>query len=63
VYIAKVAGSGPFVRDAVAPKRLVFTVTVSGALPAANESMSGAVVWLDGVRRVRSPIIVHTVPN
>jgi hypothetical protein len=72
VYTAKVAGSGPFVRVAVAPKRLEFsrllqrlsfTVTVSGALPAANEFVSAAVVWSDGVRRVRSPIIVHTVPN
>jgi hypothetical protein len=45
----------------VAPKRLVFrrllqrlsfTVTVSDALPSANESVSAAVVWPDGVRRV-----------
>jgi hypothetical protein len=47
------------IRVTVVPKRLVFsrllqrlsfTVTVSSALPAANESVSAAVVWPDGVR-------------
>ncbi|CAN6213401.1 unnamed protein product [Urochloa humidicola] len=71
VYIAKVVGgSGPHVRVAVAPRRLAFTrlmqklsftVTVSGELPAGNEFVSSAVVWSDGVRQVRSPIIAHTV--
>jgi len=70
LYTAKIAGLGPYVRVAVAPRRLAFssllqrlsfTVTVSGALPDANEFVSAAVVWSDGVRQVRSPIIVHTV--
>ena len=70
LYTAKIAGLGPYVRVAVKPRklafsrllqRLSFTVTVSGALPDANEFVSAAVVWSDGVRQVRSPIIVHTV--
>jgi hypothetical protein len=70
VYTAKIAGLGPYIRVAVKPRRLAFsrllqkvsfTVTVSGALPDANEFVSAAVVWSDGVRQVRSPIIVHTV--
>lgn len=70
VYRAKIAGAAPYVRVAVAPRRLAFsrlgqrlsfTVTVSGALPVANEFVSAAVVWSDGVHRVRSPIAVHTV--
>ncbi|KAL6880068.1 hypothetical protein ACP4OV_011633 [Aristida adscensionis] len=70
VYVAKVVGSGQFVNVTVAPRRLAFarllqkrsfTVTVSGEVPGANEFVSAAVVWSDGVRQVRSPIIVHTV--
>ncbi|KAJ1288111.1 hypothetical protein BS78_02G064900 [Paspalum vaginatum] len=71
VYVAKIVNSGPrYIRVAVAPRRLAFssllqklsfTVTVSGALPAGNQFVSAAVVWSDGVRQVRSPIIVHTV--
>ncbi|RLM86365.1 hypothetical protein C2845_PM04G04900 [Panicum miliaceum] len=70
VYTARIVGSGPLIRVAVAPRRLAFsrllqklsfTVTVSGALPVGNEFVSAAVVWSDGVRQVRSPIIVHTV--
>ena len=70
VYTARIVSSGPYIRVAVAPRRLAFsrplqklsfTVTVSGALPAGNEFVSAAVVWSDGVRQVRSPIIVHTV--
>jgi hypothetical protein len=70
VYTAKIVGSGTHVRVAVAPRRLAFsrllqklsfTVTVSGALPEANEFVSAAVVWSDGARQVRSPIVVHTV--
>ncbi|CAD6226384.1 unnamed protein product [Miscanthus lutarioriparius] len=61
LYTAKIAGLGPYVRVAVAPRRLAFssllqrlsfTVTVSGALPDANEFVSAAVVWSDGVRQV-----------
>lgn len=71
VYAARIAGGeGPYVGVAVAPRRLAFTrllqklsftVTVSGALPAGNEFVSAAVVWSDGVRQARSPIVVHTV--
>ncbi|KAL6647326.1 hypothetical protein ACP70R_014763 [Stipagrostis hirtigluma subsp. patula] len=70
VYAAKIVGSGSFIGVSVAPRKLVFsrllqkvsfTVTVTGALPDANEFVSAAVVWSDGVRQVRSPIIVHTV--
>jgi len=70
VYTARIVSSGPYIRVTVAPRRLAFsrplqklsfTVTVSGALPAGNEFVSAAVVWSDGVRQVRSPIIVHTV--
>ena len=71
VYTARiVGGSGPYIRVTVAPRRLAFsrlqqklsfTVKVSGALPDGNEFVSAAVVWSDGVRQVRSPIIVHTV--
>jgi hypothetical protein len=70
VYTAKIVGSGTHVRVTVAPRRLAFsrllqklsfTVTVSGALPEANEFVSAAVVWSDGARQVRSPIVVHTV--
>lgn len=72
VYVAKIVGSGRLVRVVVTPRRLVFnrllqkmkfTVTVSGALPVGNEFISAAVVWSDGVRQVRSPIIVHTVDD
>lgn len=70
VYVAKIVGSGRFLRVSVAPRRLAFsrllqkmtfTVTASGALPAGNEYVSVAVVWSDGVHQVRSPIVVHTV--
>ncbi|XP_044957348.1 subtilisin-like protease SBT4.3 [Hordeum vulgare subsp. vulgare] len=71
VYVAKLVGSRPeLVRVAVSPRRLAFsrlgqrlsfTVTVSGALAGANEFVSAAVVWSDGDRHVRSPVIVHTV--
>jgi hypothetical protein len=70
MYTAKIAGLGPYVRVTVKPRklafsrllqRLSFTVTVSGALQDANEFVSAAVVWSDGVRQVRSPIIVHTM--
>jgi hypothetical protein len=70
MYTAKIAGLGPYVRVTVKPRklafsrllqRLSFTVTVSGALPDANEFVSAAVVWSDGVRQVMSPIIMHTV--
>ncbi|PUZ68793.1 hypothetical protein GQ55_2G057200 [Panicum hallii var. hallii] len=70
VYTARIVGSGPLITVAVAPRRLAFsrllqklsfTVTVSGALPVGNLFVSAAVVWSDGVRQVRSPIIVHTV--
>lgn len=71
VYVAKVVSSRPeLVRVAVSPRRLAFsqlgqrlsfTVTVSGALAEANEFVSAAVVWSDGDRHVRSPVIVHTV--
>lgn len=70
VYVAKIVSSGPYVRVAVVPRRLAFsrlhqrmsfTVSVSGALPAANEFVSAAILWSDGEREVRSPVIVHTV--
>uniref|UniRef100_A0A453QXM3 Subtilisin-like protease fibronectin type-III domain-containing protein n=1 Tax=Aegilops tauschii subsp. strangulata TaxID=200361 RepID=A0A453QXM3_AEGTS len=71
VYVAKLVSSRPeLVRVAVSPRRLVFsqlgqrlsfTVTVSGVLGGANEFVSAAVVWSDGDRHVRSPVIVHTV--
>lgn len=70
VYVAKVISSRSLVRVAVSPRRLKFsrlgqkmsfTVSVSGSLPEANEFVSAAVVWSDGVRQVRSPLIVHTV--
>ncbi|OEL24438.1 Subtilisin-like protease SBT4.6 [Dichanthelium oligosanthes] len=59
VYTAKIVSSGPFIRVAVAPRKLVFsrllqklsfTVTARGALPAGNEFVSAAVVWSAGVR-------------
>ena len=71
VYVAKIVVSRPgLLSVAVSPKRLAFgrlhqkmsfTVTVSGALPEANEFLSAAIVWSDGDRQVRSPVIVHTV--
>ncbi|CAM0905590.1 unnamed protein product [Alopecurus aequalis] len=71
VYVAKILGSQPgLVSVAVSPKRLAFsqqhqkmsfTVTVSGALPKTNQFLSAAIVWSDGDRQVRSPVIVHTV--
>ncbi|XP_037466795.1 subtilisin-like protease SBT4.9 [Triticum dicoccoides] len=71
VYVAKLVSSRPeLVGVAVSPRRLAFsqlgqrlsfTVTVSGALAGANEFVSAAVVWSDGDRHVRSPVIVHTV--
>ncbi|KAM3208079.1 hypothetical protein ACQJBY_063023 [Aegilops geniculata] len=71
LYVAKLVSSRPeLVRVAVSPRRLVFsklgqrlsfTVTVSGVLGGANEFASAAVVWSDGDRHVRSPVIVHTV--
>jgi hypothetical protein len=71
VYVAKIVGSWPgLIVVTVSPRRLAFTklhqrksfaVTVSGALHAGNEFFSAAVVWSDGERQVRSPVIVHTV--
>jgi hypothetical protein len=71
VYVAKIVGSQPgLIVVTVSPRRLAFTklhqrmsftVTVSGALHAGNEFLSAAVVWSDGERQVRSPVIVHTV--
>ncbi|XP_066392083.1 subtilisin-like protease SBT4.6 [Miscanthus floridulus] len=70
VYTTKITASGPYVTVTVAPTRpafssllqkLSFNVTVSGALPDANEFVSAAVVWSDGVRQIRSPIIVLIV--
>jgi hypothetical protein len=71
VYVVKIVGSRPGQTVvAVSPKRLAFshlhqsmsfTVTVSGALHDGNEYFSAAVVWSDGQRQVRSPVIVHTV--
>ncbi|KAM0863565.1 hypothetical protein ACQ4PT_044511 [Festuca glaucescens] len=71
VYVAKIVGSRPGQTVVtVSPRRLAFsqlhqrmsfTVTVSGALHDGNEYFSAAVVWSDGERQVRSPVIVHTV--
>ncbi|KAF0908849.1 hypothetical protein E2562_028733 [Oryza meyeriana var. granulata] len=70
VYVARVIGSWRFVRVAVEPRKLAFsrlhqkmsfTVSVSGGLPATNEFVSAAVVWTDGEREVRIPLVVHTV--